>query len=324
MLTALLAVMLSQAEPTVVECRTPDAIYEPSKSSGSYSLALSPDGKFLAVGGSYQVVILDTATKKEVATLPGGHAAVAFSPRGGLLAVSGAGITVVDTNTWKVKNTIRHDGGIYRLAFSPDGTVLLSGGTADNRDVILWGVAKGIRQQRIHMNDDNEAVQAVAFTPDGKQFAATVDKKIKLWDHETVKEIREFTGHQGPVVGLAFSPDGSKLASASKDVKLWNVATGKEIALPTKIRNRYSVSWSPDGKRLALSNYGGAHVINFDKPDQVLEIHALLPTPKGAARGAADCICFSPDNKYLYAAGVQGRLVTRWKLDVPVPAESQP
>jgi WD40 repeat protein len=231
---------------------------------------------------------------------------------------------LTDTNTWKLKDTLKYDGAAYRLAFSPDGAVLLSGGVAKDGDLILWDVAKGIRQQRIHVKDDNSAIHAVAFSPSGKEFAAEVGKKIKLWDHETCKEIREFAA---PANGLAFSPDGSKLASVSAsaelkpgvrivdktNTKLWDVATGKEIPLPRTVFQgfRQSVCWSPDGKRLALGG-GGLYVIDFEKPKQIIEINTYYK-----AKGDGSAICFSPDGKYLYAAGRQGRVVTRWKLDAP-------
>jgi WD40 repeat protein len=212
----------------------------------------------------------------------------------------------------------------------PDGAVLLSGGTADNGDVVLWDVAKGIRQKRIHFGD--WPVHKVAFSPTGKQFAAACDKKIKLWDHETCKEIREF-----PARSMAFSPDGSKLALVSAtgeskpgvwnletipSTKLWDLAAGKEIALPTKLLlgGGICVRWSPDGKRLALGGTGQVQVIDFEKPGELTVIHGV--------RGEA--IFFSPDSKYLYAAGRQGAAppVTRWKLDAApqdrIPLDSKP
>ncbi|NIM16515.1 MAG: NACHT domain-containing protein, partial [Candidatus Aminicenantes bacterium] len=76
------------------------------------------------------------------------------------------------------------------------------------------------------------AVMACAFSPEGKTLvSASSDHTLKLWDVETGKEIRSFSGHKDAVRGCGFSPQGKTLVSASYDntLKLWDVETGKEI-----------------------------------------------------------------------------------------------
>ena len=94
----------------------------------------------------------------------------------------------------------------------------------------------------------------VAFSPDGQRFAVAGNIGIWLYDMATSRELALLTGHTGGVNAIAFSPDGTKIASGSDDrtVKVWDVATGGNIAtLEGHTSWINSVAFSPDGMKIA-------------------------------------------------------------------------
>src|SRR5438105_3862656 len=74
-------------------------------------------------------------------------------------------------------------------------------------------------------------ILCLAFSPDGKTLASgEVDKKIRLWDASTGKQIALLEGHTKQVAALAFSLDGATLYSAAYDrtIRIWDVKSGKQ------------------------------------------------------------------------------------------------
>ncbi len=162
-------------------------------------IAFSPDGSFLASGGSrdngekFMVRLWDVANRREVLSLKG------------------------------------HAERIQTLAFSPDGTILASG--SFDTTVKMWDVAAGKEIATLwHLNP----VESVVFSHDGNTLvSAELDESmIRLWNSARGIEIGTLEGHERGVYTLAYSPDTNILASGSWDetVRLWDVDARKEIA----------------------------------------------------------------------------------------------
>ena len=266
-------------------------------------LALSPDGKTLAVAGS-GVQLWQTATGQRIGSaLPavshGRYRAVAFSPDGILLATLGADGTA---RIWNVTTqqeigapmTVDRPGALTgAVAFSPSGQTLVTVGAGGQAQ--LWSVA-ALRALGKPMAA-GPATTVATFSPDGTRLAtAGSDGGVRLWDVATQQEIgTPMTADAQPVYAAAFSPGGGTMATAGGDgtARVWDVATQQEIGTPMTAGPQpvYAAAFSPGGGTLATAGGDGtARVWDVAFP-------ANLPQ---AACGIAD-ISFTPQQWADYA-----------------------
>jgi RNA polymerase sigma factor (sigma-70 family) len=228
-------------------------------------LAYSPDGKTLAMATQEPAVQLwDLATGKLVRGIDAhnnqvdlGEAtkrfamAVAFAPDGKSVASAGRErIVISEAATGKdLVAWAKAKAWVLGLAFTPDGRTLV--GADENAKVYVWDAATG--KERFVL-EGGWIARSMALSPDGKTVAVgTVYSTLDLWDVTTGKKrFQEEEAHDAPVHAVAFSPDGRLLASTGENnhIHFWDAATGQHVRR-LKGQSAGSVSFSPDGKRLA-------------------------------------------------------------------------
>jgi WD40 repeat protein len=172
--------------------------------------------------------------------------------------------------------------------------------------VKVWETATG--RQLLAIPLPAQGLGDLAFSPDGELLATTSELGgrgvVNVWSARTGRAIRTLTGHQRPPLGrgLAFSPDGRRLASAGDgEVKVWELATGKEVSpITEKIADADGVAFSPDGKRLACACRGEAKVWDVAAGEEAR-----------ALKGGGHSVAFSPDGTRLASASPD-RLVRVW------------
>jgi WD40 repeat protein len=151
-----------------------------------------------------------------------------------------------------------HPTGVMCVAFSPDGTLLASGGI-DNA-MRVWDLQTGKQVGEIQAHKGH--VYVLCFTPDSKQIISASDE-VRLWDAVKVKEIRKFpqpaTKQYEFFFNAALSPDGKTLATGSEvALRLWSVADAKEVhTINERIApHQQRLAFTADGKMLVTNGPG--------------------------------------------------------------------
>lgn len=226
-----------------------------------WSVAVSPGGGLLTTdynGGVRFLAAEDGEAKALVPKQTAWVRASAISPAGDLAAIGDERgmLQLLELPGGEVLRELSgHEGAIYDIAFSSDGTLLATAGTDQTAKLWVVGDAEG---EPTALTGHSDAVWAVAFVP-GTDLVATAgaDKSVRLWNRDgSIKAV--LGGHRDWVTDLAVSPDGSELATCDQDgaVRLWSLPEGDPLGQIDDLESSaWCIAYAPNGAALAVGSH---------------------------------------------------------------------
>ena len=288
------------------------------------TLAFSPDGQTLAVGGDDNTIRLLNIQQNSVVTLDAGAGItnLAYSADGSLL------IAQCDNQAVKIydaakKAFLREVVGVAKqAAISPNGRILASVDKSSQEDddmdirrtVALWNVFNGKKLRTFIGNSPR--VLCFAFSPDGTKITTGgADRAMRTYDVATGRDASEFNGYRKVIKAVAFDKTGNHLATAHSDkdgnnIRLWDLEKGTEPAdLKAPLIQVASLSYTADGKTLAA---GGTSLDNKSIVVWNVETSKITKTIT-TDDSPIQAVAISPDGSMI-ASGAIDSVVSLWSV----------
>jgi len=301
-------------------------------------VVFSPTGKEIVSGGiDGRVIFWDAASGRQLreTALPAMVLSIAISKSGDIVAAGDAAgnVSIIDAGTAKVKSTFSADKHLVNaVAVSDDGGTIAGGGS--DGIVRLASAVDGKLTGEI--NPAQNSVTALAFTRDGLIIGVLGAKNSKrsgeVWDWKNKKQLRTFDEGPCGMRAMSVSADGQLVAIADyvettllnmiptdnggaelsirvlpdtdegTAVAIWDISSGKRVALINGETGARSVAFSPDGKMLATAGANG--VMIHDIGNGLFTEIGRIDT-----QTSVDAVGFSPDSKQLVLAREREPLV---------------
>lgn len=280
-------------------------------STAIWSVAWSPNGKYVASGdGTGAVYITDaTNTNHVIVQTYNGHGnaavtAVAWSPDSRLVASASYDQTVQVWNARTGKHVFtfnNFDNPVSGVAWSPDGKRLVSGDYNGTIQVLDVHSGKMIDFYDTYL----EPITSIAWSPNGRYIAYVVSTNLVqvVQIRASIELLYTYGVHSDVVQSVAWSPDSKRIASASNDhtVQVWDTSSGSIILTYKGHSDQvWSVQWSSDGRRIASGS--------FDKTVQVWDADNGGNASIFKDGNKVTSVAWSPEGKAVVVGDVNGAL----------------
>jgi RNA polymerase sigma factor (sigma-70 family) len=216
----------------------------------------------------------------------------------------------------EIRTLAGHTKQVYRLKFSADGTLLVSGGEDGMR---LWHVATGAQLGQL------KGEYSFVTAPAGSLLAYVDDGNIlRLWDMKTQTAARHWDTRQSNIDSLVFAPDAGSLATSGTNgqgryvIHVWDTASGELLTRLEGKRGVEALAFSPSGRILAsgiITSNSGRNTYEAEQSAIVLwdvlsgEVIRSIDSPQGRLGSLA----FAPDSRTLASGGGDSTILL-WKL----------
>ncbi len=260
-----------------------------------------------------------------------------------MLSIHGAYLQSIEMQEASLSGTLMHDSVLTEavnangpVAISFDGTLWAAGSMQGK--VRIWD---GVRSQTLQLiwQAHTDMVQALAFSPDGRTLVSgSLDGTVKLWDSEWLILTRGardrvgarhdpygglphedrprllWTGWQSNPRSLAFSPDGSLLASCGQEatVLLWDPQSGRHLQTLAHPGPVATIAWSPDGYLLASGGFFGE--IWLWERRKTLPNALILSLQTSWVTSQTMGLAFAPNGRTLASANAD-RTINLWEVE---------
>jgi WD40 repeat protein len=300
--------------------------------SRCHSVAFSPNGQRLVSASSDGTIRVWDATPlrpvetQEALTCQHDHEvwSVAFSPDGRLVASGGWDKTVRlwDAQSGRLARTLNHSELVFRVAFHPAGQRLAASTFTGERGalVIVWDTLTG--EEEFAVREERGMPFYATFDPTGRYLLREGSNfTVKVWDTQDRADLGTLGRHDWNIWGMAFSPDGKRLATGSNDglIKVWSwnpsemsASKEPELTLPGLLHGYGErVAFSPDGRRLFAG--GEMNTVKIWDAQTGLELRAL-----SGHTGEVWAVAVDRQGRWLASAGEDSTIriwdATSWQL----------
>lgn len=277
-------------------------------SEGLMSPVYSPDGTQIvttSIDGTARLWNAQTGELEFILPHSGATLGPHFSPDGSMVAIADDAAAVAriwNTQTGeKVMELIGHTDGLNEVAFSPDGSQLVT--ASSDLTIKLWDAHSGAEFKTLEGHTG--WVFTVEFSPDGRYvISGSQDGTARVWDVLSGNELITLAGHIGGVGEVSISPDGSLVVTSGEDgtARIWDItAEGSRdwLTLAGHDDVVLEAAISPNGNRIATASWDGtAKVWNLNSGELLL----TLKEHKDQLGGVA----FSPDGSLVATASYDG------------------